>query len=140
MPALVSRPQPKAAQSHVRKEWLELLDKLFDDIAAWAETNRWPLDTQHRYIHEKAVGKYRTRVLNIKTPNGILIVEATARFVCGAGAQGRVDLYAFPSLKRVLLIWTGTKWAARYDSGVWSRSTWSEKTFTKLALDLTETS
>ena len=136
MPALARKPHRRPAQSKALEQWLKLLDTLFNDITAWVNAEQWPLGEQHTTIQEEGLGQYQVRVLNIKTPNGILIVEPIAHSVIGA--QGRVDLYAFPSLNRARMLWTGKKWIVRTDSDAQLRQTWCKKTFIDLAQDLTK--
>jgi hypothetical protein len=54
------------------------------------------------------------------------------------GAAGRVDLYAWPTLFRVMLLRSpqDETWAIRTDSGLRWPNPWSEETFAQLALGL----
>ena len=59
-----------------------------------------------------------------------MYVEPVARDV--VKADGRVDLYAFPSMNRMMLVRVGGKWVLKTDSGVKWPEPWGEQTFARL--------
>jgi hypothetical protein len=53
------------------------------------------------------------------------------------GADGRIDIEAFPALNRVKLIGRGEQWVIYTDSNIPLRQPWNAETFVQLAQDLT---
>src|SRR4051812_17733016 len=99
-----------------RQVWLELVEQLLHQIESWAENRRWQVRRDEKRIEESKLGTYRAPVLSILTPVGQIHVEPIARYV--ARGDGRVDLLAWPSLTRMLLVREGNRWAVKTDSGV----------------------
>lgn len=102
-----------------RAEWLEDLIQLFGDIREWAETEGWEVRTKPYELTEENLGTYSAPFLIIRTPGEPVFVEPVARFVLGA--QGRVDLYGYPSLTRAMLLrkraGSGEKWIIKPELG-----------------------
>lgn len=119
---------------NVRDEWVGRIDRLLEEITGWAKAKGWLVSLQDKEMNEEQIGTYLTKVLQIKLPQGDLIVEPIARFV--SGADGRVDFYAWPSLSRLRLLWVEDHWVARTDSGVDWPNPWSDNTFYELATGL----
>ena len=120
----------------IRDEWLALLAQLRDTITQWVQEDKWLVDEQQKTITEDKLGTYTTCELHVRSPQGNLIVEPVARFV--AGAEGRVDISAFPTLHRFLLIRKDGRWQLRTDSGVPWPKEWSRDTFLELAKHLVD--
>lgn len=114
-----------------RLAWVTLVKGTLEEISRWAEAERWAVVQNEKQIEEQSLGAYAVPVLTIQLPTGRLHVEPIARNV--AGAEGRIDLLAFPVLNRVSLLRKGGVWIARTDSGVDFPSAWNSKTFVKLA-------
>jgi hypothetical protein len=76
-------------------------------------------------------------MLTLQTEHGAVMVEPVARVVMGA--VGRIDLYAYPTLFRVMLLRSARdeQWRIRTDSGFFLKQQWNEKTFLELVADLT---
>lgn len=76
-------------------------------------------------------------MLIIQTERGAVMVEPIGRLVMGPA--GRIDLYAHPTLFRVMLLWGPEHrgWRIRTDSGVFLRQPWKQQTFLELLEDLT---
>src|SRR5437660_741901 len=88
------------AESSERQSWIDAVHELLETTRCWAEEVGWLVDVSDKEITERALGTYVVKQLTVKTPRGVLIMEPVARRV--GGADGRVDLYAFPSLNRVV--------------------------------------
>ena len=71
-------------------------------VRAWCEERGWLVNESEKRIEESAYGTYTVPQLMIRSPSGAVYLEPVARDV--AGARGRVDLLAWPSLTRMLLI------------------------------------
>ncbi len=114
---------------------------LADEVQAWAgqEAARgWRVEREEKELAEEVVGgAYRVPVVTIIAPQGRLVLEPIARGT--VGAQGRVDLYAWPSLFRVMLLHKPRgkdkpiEWVVRTDSGLDWPQPWSRETFLALA-------
>jgi len=118
-----------------RSEWVAEVNHLLNDIKDWAEKERWLVDRQDKELQEERLGAYRSSVLFIQSPQGRLVAEPVARSV--VGADGRVDLYAWPSLHRVRLLRIGAQWKVRTDSGIDWPKPWNHQAFVELAKELT---
>jgi hypothetical protein len=115
----------------LRAEWLAAVSRLLAEISSWAAEQEWQVETGEQTLQEKALGEYATECLTIHAPAGDLVVEPVAR--CVPGAEGRVDLYAYPSHHRVRLLRQGDRWVVRTDSGIDWPHPWSRATFLELA-------
>ena len=119
-----------------REAWVALVGRLMAKIEDWARGEGWEVARIVKTHQESAIGRYSAPDLRIRTDSGVLDVEVTARSVIGA--DGRVDLCAFPSLHRMLLIRTEDGWQVKTDAGIeWPRK-WGRRTFVDLAKRLTE--
>lgn len=116
--------------------WLSLVDKLLSQIEKWAGQREWQTRREDKSITEGIIGTYSIPVLQIKLPAGVFYVEPMARYVIGA--EGRVDLYSWPTLQRLLLIRRDDKWVLKTDSLIDWPQTWTRKTFYEVAENLTK--
>ena len=132
--------QVRTTQS--RENWEHNTGLLADDVQTWAAqeaaARSWRVDHEETELAEEVVGgAYRVPVITIHAPQGKLVLEPIARGVLGA--QGRVDLYAWPSLFRVMLLHKplgqgrGLEWVVRTDSGLDWPQPWGRETFLTLA-------
>jgi hypothetical protein len=121
-----------AEKSQLRSEWLQVVDALARQVRDWAAKKGWSVTEEQREVNEERLGLYQVPVLKIDTPNGQVILEPIARDV--AGAEGRVDLYAWPTYFRVKLLRSADEnWYVRTDSGINWPHPWREETFAELA-------
>ena len=120
---------PKASEKQ-RQRWMALLDQLVDEIESWAKGRNWAIQRDAKTIHESGLGDYTVPVLSILAPAGRVQVDPVARYV--AGGEGRVDLIAWPSLTRMLLVRIGDRWVLKTDSGVEWPEPWNQQTFAGL--------
>lgn len=127
--------QSEVAQ--VRDEWTRSIRGLERDLADWARAEGWQVRTSERIVNEESIGAYAAPDLVIETPAGErLVVEVKGRGP--AGASGRVQLSAWPTLFRVLLLHKAGQqdWVIRTDSGIPIRQPWNRDTFVSVAKDL----
>ncbi len=117
------------------EEWLDSVRHLAAEVRDWAQTRSWSVHQDEKDIRESPFGDYRAPWLRIATPNGEIHLDPVARYVAGP-AQGRVDLQAWPSLNRVMLLRRDHDWLIMTDSGVPLRQDWNQQTFLQLADDL----
>lgn len=136
----VANLEMRMAQS--RHNWERDTAALADEVQAWAEqqgaARGWRVERAETELAEEVVGgAYRVPVLTLYAPQGRLLLEPIARGT--VGAQGRVDLYAWPSLFRVMLLHKPRgkdrplEWVVRTESGLDWPQPWSQETFLTLA-------
>jgi hypothetical protein len=113
-----------------RQTWLQLLEQLEHQVEGWAKDRRWSIHRDQKQLHESQLGTYMVPVLTIRAPSGQVHLDPIARYV--QGGEGRVDLLAWPSLTRMLLIRIGEEWVVKTDSGVEWPERWSESCFEHL--------
>jgi hypothetical protein len=123
-------------EDKLRDEWTQAVRDLERDVADWARAEGWNVSASERVVNEESIGVYAVPDLTIETPEGQrLILEVKGRGP--AGASGRVQLFAWPTLFRVLLLRKPDDgWIIRTDSGIPLRKTWNRETFITLAKDL----
>lgn len=115
-------------------DWRKLVEHTLKNVSQWAGAEQWVVVKHEKEISEQATGCYVVPVLTIELPSGRLHVEPIARYV--AGADGRIDLLAYPVLNRVSLLRRSGKWVVRTDSGVDYPAEWNRSTFVKIAKEL----
>lgn len=132
--------ETRKAQS--RHNWERHTAMLADNVQAWVEqedaARGWRAEREVKELTEDVVGgAYQVPVLTIYAPQGRLILEPIARGT--VRAQGRVDLYAWPSLFRVMLLHKPRgkdrplEWVVRTESGLDWPQPWGRETFFTLA-------
>ncbi len=140
MPMTLTLTKKQVAES--RDNWERNTALLADEVQAWAAQEAaalgWQVEREQKELAEEVVGgAYRVPVVTIHAPQGRLILEPVARGVLGA--QGRVDLYAWPSLFRVMLLHKplgkgqGLEWVVRTESGIDWPQPWGREAFLTLA-------
>lgn len=121
----------------LRDEWLGAIETLLRQISAWtAGEDAWEIERgETEPILEKSLGTYVPPMLTIHTPNGEVRVEPIARNAPGSGI---VEMYAWPTLRRVRLIHEGKSetWKVLTDSGIYLRQAWDKDNFRTLVTDL----
>ena len=124
------------AQQQEREAWVQATNCLLDEITEWAAMKNWSVRREPRVITEEALGTYTVSDAVIETPNGQLMLEVKARGV--PEAAGRVELSAWPTLYRVMLLHRANQpdWTIYTDSGISLRQPWTQETFLNLAEDL----
>jgi len=120
---------------HKRDDWLAHVKVLMGTIKQWVEQRHWFVDEQEKSVVEDHIGSYAVPTLFIQAPSGKIHVEPVGCNI--VGAEGRVDIEAFPSLSRLLLVLINGEWKIRTDSRVDWPEPWSEKAFIRLVDALT---
>lgn len=138
MSIVMTKPSLSEAQPLIT-EWQSLVDELLHDVESWVLTEHgeeWHINLSAKTIEEESLGRYEISMMEINTTDGRLFVEPVARDVIGA--RGRIDLYAWPSLFRVMLLRRSQseEWVVRTDSGINWPVAWGESTFFSLAASL----
>lgn len=138
MSVYIEKLGPAEAQSLIT-EWQSAVDDLLRDVRTWVEERHgpdWRIDISFSDVEEEALGRYQIPVMEINTTEGRLVLEPVARWVIGG--MGRIDMYAWPSLFRVMLLRrsVSAEWVIRTDSGINWPQTWGKDTFFGLAESL----
>jgi hypothetical protein len=121
-----------AEAARIREEWLGAIEALREQVKGWAEARGWQVDQSEREILEEDLGTYKVPVLQIAMPEGEVFLRPIGHDLLGGG--GRVDLYAYPTLYRVMLLRKNDpSWVVLTDSGLKWPHPWSESTFVELA-------
>jgi hypothetical protein len=118
-----------------RQQWMARVEAEINQIEGWAHAQGWSTARAVRNMNERMLGEYTVPVLRVRLPVGEVNVIPVALNVIGA--DGRIDIEAFPALNRVKLIGRGTAWEIYTDSNVPLRRPWNAETFVQLAQDLT---
>ena len=117
-----------------KHEWVRRIAALADDVERWATAEGWPVHREQKQIRERLVGEYQAPVLRIRVPGGDIYLTPVALHV--VGADGRVDLEAWPTLNRVKLVGRDGRWEIVTDSNVPLREPWDRDQFVRLVHDL----
>lgn len=109
---------------------------LVRDAEEWAtaakDARHWAVERRtHEMAEEVVGGAYVVPGLRISAGDDELRLEPIARGVLHA--DGRVDLYAWPSMFRVMLLRKGGEWVIRTESGLDWPQAWGRETFLTLA-------
>ena len=114
----------------VRQKWRALVEELADQVESWAKERHWSVHRDTKKIRETKLGTYRVPYLSILAPEGQVQFDPVARYI--VGADGRVDLMAWPSGNLMMLIRIGDSWKVETDYGKAFRGKWSQKTFERI--------
>jgi len=126
---------PLLAPQNVASSWQALVRSLADDVSAWSKAQGWGISEKLHKVTEEGLGAYDVPFLVIQLPQQLLFLEPVARLVMGA--QGRVDLYSYPSMDRVMLLYNGKEWIIRPELGPTWPLPWNRDTYLDLAQRLT---
>ena len=118
------------------QEWLDTIEGLVKQVEAWSAELGWETARGQTRLVEDRLGQYTAPSLRISAPFGSLILEPHLRFVYGA--SGRVDLYSYPSLDRVMLLRMPDRWKIRAEGGPTLPLEWTKAAFVELAKALVE--
>ncbi len=125
-----------AVDTALRQEWMRRTEELAHQIKAWVEQEPgWTMTSDEEVeIEEELLGAYSVSLWKIVTPDGEVRLEPIARNYPG---RGIVELYAWPTLRRVrLLLGRDGTWQVRVDSGFSLRQPWDREHFVLLVRDL----
>src|SRR5258707_4154416 len=89
------------------ESWLALINDLTREVESWAADRHWAVHREEKTVRESRLGEYVVPVLSVLAPAGRVQLDPVARHV--AGGDGRIDLLAWPSLTRLLLIRTRSR-------------------------------
>jgi len=110
-----------------RDHWIVQVSALIDDIATWCEKRGWSVSRSNKSVSEEYIGKYEVPCLTIHAPSVRLHIDPMGLNIIGA--EGRVDILAYPSLNRLLLVRKDDCWTLFTESRVPWPQEWGEDTF-----------
>src|ERR1044072_4603427 len=97
------------SQGEERKsQWIAAVDTLLNQMEAWSVSQGWAVARETKLIHERNSGDYQVPLLRVRLSGGEIHVNPIGFNVIGA--DGRIDIEAFPSLNRVKLISRQGRW------------------------------
>jgi hypothetical protein len=117
-----------------RDDWIEAVEKLCADVQSWSLARGWVVRREQKTLREDRLGAYVVPVLTIQSPQGRLLLNPIARYV--VGANGRVDLDAFPSFEAVPIIRTETGWRVASQNEMNLDREWNEASFAEVSTTL----
>lgn len=123
-----------AVSKPTREQWLQCLAGLIDDVVAWSEAEGWPVERGRKHVADDTFDPYDAPTAAVRVPGGQIRVEPVGVDV--VGAEGRVDVEAWPTLNRVKLLRRGDRWIIFTDSNVPLRERWGKDSYVQLARDL----
>lgn len=119
----------------MRQDWLQAVDQRIHEVQEWAHAAGWKVTRSVKDMIEASTGPYSVPTLEIDTGDGTVTFEPIGRDVIGA--TGRIDLSAWPSLYRVMLVRRQDgSWVVRTDSGINWPHPWGSETFIELSRSL----
>jgi hypothetical protein len=125
-----------ASVEQEKQDWIKRVEQLARQVSGWARDAGWEVHGATKTIQERTLGEYAVPHLTIKRDGGELFLDPIARHTLNRRSQGRVDLGAYPTLSRVMLLGSDEGWTIMTDSNVPLREPWSPETFRRLADDL----
>ena len=122
--------------TRLREQWVDQVTTLVREAEEWAmaakDARHWTVERRTHEIEEEVVGgAYSVPGFRVTAGDDELQLEPIARGVLHA--DGRVDLYAWPSMFRVMLLRKSDQWVIRTESGLDWPQAWSHETFLTLA-------
>ena len=132
--ATTATPTSESAVSkeHIRDQWVHDVMELVHKAKSWSSCQGWETKITPTTLGEEVTGGiYTVDQLTIDAPTGRLVLEPVARGTMGA--DGRVDLYAWPSFFRVQILRRKGQWIVRTESGLDWPQPWGAETFRTIA-------
>lgn len=114
--------------------WVASVQAVVDQAHSWAQANGWQASEKAVTLTEDGIGTYVVPVLTVDTPMGKVVVEPIARW--SSPGEGRIDVYGWPSLNRLMLIRRKGGWSLLTEAGMEWRQPWNQQTFLDLASNL----
>jgi len=112
------------------RSWMAAITKLFAEMEKWAAQQDWLVARKTKALEEDS-GTFEVPELWIKIPGGTIVAEVIGKDIIGA--DGRVDLYCFPTFDRFVLLWREGKWVIKTDSLMRWPKPWGPKAFVEMA-------
>lgn len=117
-----------------RQDWVAQVEALIQDVSRWCEGNGWLAMRSTKQVSEDQIGTYEVPCLTIQAPSGRFHIDPIGVNIIGA--QGRVDILAYPSMNRLLLVRKENKWVLLTESRVPWPKEWGEDAFSNVIQSL----
>ncbi len=105
--------RPEIDSDAVKREWLDRLGTLVDEVKGWAQASGWRTRRIDKTVTERGLGTYKVPVLLMEKDTVEVVLNPVARFV--PGANGAVDLYVAPAYDDIAsLYFEGDHWVLHY--------------------------
>lgn len=114
--------------------WTEAVNSVVDHARDWARQHGWHAKVETTTLTEDRLGTYQVPLLIVEAPDGRIVIEPIARW--SSPGEGRIDVYSWPSLNRLMLVRKGDNWVLLTEAGVRWPQTWNLATFLDLASNL----
>ena len=113
--ATAVRSGQKTNWNQIRLEWSNQVHDLVQEVRSWSEEQGWRVTEAQVELNEAGLGTYTLPMLTIDLPEGTAILKPVAQRVLNG--QGRVDLYSYPTMDKVMLFCKGGTWVVRPELG-----------------------
>lgn len=117
-----------------RDNWIELVSSLIDDIEGWCGKLGWSASRASKKTSEEYIGTYEVPCLTIHTPSGRIHIDPMGVNIIGA--EGRIDILAYPSMNRLFLMRKNSRWSLFTESRVQWPQEWGETAFKEIVQSL----
>src|SRR5688572_18988847 len=87
-----------------REDWRRAVIELMEQVRSWATSRGWLVTELTQSVTDDSTGTYEVPMLEVETTKGRVVLEPIGRDILGV--DGRVDLYAWPTHYRVMLLRT----------------------------------
>jgi hypothetical protein len=105
--------RPVIDSDAVKREWLDRLSTLVDEVTGWAQASGWRTRRIDKTVTERGLGTYKVPVLFMEKDTVEVVLNPVARFV--PGANGAVDLYVAPAYDDIASLYLeGDNWVLNY--------------------------
>jgi hypothetical protein len=102
------KPEKMASQDPAKKEkWVKAVEEIIASAEKWALEAGWMVARQEKIIQGDYCGEYPLPMLFVRTPQTQLSVDPVGMDIISA--DGLIDIEAFPTGKRFILIRKGKK-------------------------------
>src|SRR5438552_18944905 len=106
--------------SDEQRRWIDAVTAIIDRAQEWARQRGWRSALQTMTLTEDRLGTYQVPVLTVESDQGKIVLEPVARWT--SPGEGRIDVYSWPSLNRLMLLRNGDGWELFTEAAVrWPR-------------------
>lgn len=96
-----------------KKEWLNRLSQLMEDVSAWAKALDWSTRQIEKTLNDSVIGDHKVPALLLQKEVTKILLEPIARKA--PGADGVVDLYLLPGYDDIASLYYVTNgWKLNY--------------------------
>jgi hypothetical protein len=119
-----------------KSAWIARVTDLCAQVKRWAEQENWGVIETPKQVEEDHIGVYQVPSLVLQSPQCRVYLDPIGRDIIGA--EGRVDIFTWPTMNRMLLLRTGDEWSLVTDARVAWPQPWGKETFLDIVGRLAE--